>query len=183
MSRAILIAGPCAAESEEQVLRIAQPLSRQSRATLVIFRAGLWKPRTSPETFQGVGDTGLDWLKRVKREYGLPVATEVCTPDQVRKALEAGIDYLWTGARTSANPILIQSIADAMRDKQPKGVFVKNPVNKDAALWIGDIKRFQIPDSRFLRYTADVVTSHAGKWHIVCEKRCRKCHYCSTRVI
>ena len=166
MSRAILIAGPCAAESEEQVLRIAQPLSRHSRATNVIFRAGVWKPRTSPDTFQGVGDVGLKWLQRVKQEYGLPVATEVSTPDQVRKALEAGIDYLWIGARTSANPILVQSIANAMRDMQPKGVLVKNPVNEDAALWIGDIQRFRIYDLGFKIFAVHRGCGHKPCWEM-----------------
>ncbi len=110
-----------------------------------IFRAGVWKPRTSPDTFQGVGDVGLTWLQRVKREYGLPVATEVATPEQVRKALDAGIDYLWLGARTSANPILVQTLADAIKENPQslKGILVKNPVNEDAALWIGNIQRLQ----------------------------------------
>ena len=137
------IFGPCAAESEEQLLRIAQRLSRVSRASLTVFRAGVWKPRTSPETFQGVGDIGLKWLQRVKQEYNLPVATEVSTPEQVQKAFAAGIDYLWLGARTSANPILVQAIADEMEKGSPKGVLIKNPVNEDAALWIGNIKRLQ----------------------------------------
>ena len=166
MSRAILIAGPCAAESEEQVLRIAQPLSRHSRTTNVIFRAGVWKPRTSPDTFQGVGDVGLQWLQRVKQEYGLPVATEVSTPEQVRKALEAGIDYLWIGARTSANPILVQSIADALAGSQPKGVLVKNPVNEDAALWIGNIRRFQKSDVRCQIYAVHRGCSHKPCWEM-----------------
>lgn len=124
-----------------------------SCASPLIFRAGIWKPRTSPDTFQGVGDIGLRWLQRVKDECHLPVATEVSTPEQVVKALEAGIDYLWIGARTSANPILVQSIADAInqttKDKRPTsliGIFVKNPVNEDAALWIGNIKRLTTND-------------------------------------
>ena len=123
------------------MVRIAREIASVGLSGLVVFRAGLWKPRTSPETFQGVGDVGLKWLQWVKEETGLPVATEVSTPEQVHKALEAGIDYLWIGARTSANPIQVQALADAMREKQPKGVFVKNPVNEDAALWIGDIQR------------------------------------------
>ena len=114
--------------------------------SLVIFRAGLWKPRTSPDTFQGVGDIGLTWLQRVKQTYNLPVATEVSTPEQVVKALEAGIDYLWIGARTSANPILVQSLAQTISEAKsckPKGLFIKNPVNEDSALWIGNIQRLQ----------------------------------------
>ena len=127
MTKPTYIVGPCAAESEEQVLRIAQQLKGKCQ---LIFRAGVWKPRTLPETFQGVGDIGLQWLLRVKHETGLPVATEVSTSEQCRKALEAGIDYLWIGARTSANPILVQQLADTIAAHGGcKGVFVKNPVN------------------------------------------------------
>ena len=149
------IVGPCAAESEEQLLRIADCLSakrsvlcqRSGLYSKIIFRAGLWKPRTSPDTFQGVGDIGLTWLQRVKETYNLPVATEVSTPEQVVKALEAGIDYLWIGARTSANPILVQSLAQTISNFQTlKGIFVKNPVNEDPALWIGNIRRLQKTD-------------------------------------
>ena len=102
----------------------------------VIFRAGVWKPRTRPDTFQGVGAEGLSWLQEVKERFGVPVATEVATPDHVREALFAGIDYLWIGARTSANPIAVQSIADTIRQttRAPKGIIIKNPVNSDANL-------------------------------------------------
>ena len=111
-----------------------------------IFRAGIWKPRTSPDTFQGIGDIGLEWLQEVKDVTGMSVATEVSTPEQVCKALEAGIDYLWIGARSSANPILVQQLADAIAASpvQPKGVMVKNPVNEDAELWIGNVKRLTV---------------------------------------
>ena len=142
----LTILGPCAAESEEQTLRIARKLQKYQVTNAncqLIFRAGVWKPRTSPETFQGVGDKGLAWLQKVKRETGLPVATEVSTPEQVQKALAAGIDYLWLGARTSANPILVQTLADSITTGSPKGIFIKNPVNEDAALWIGNIRRLQ----------------------------------------
>lgn len=140
----LTILGPCAAESEEQALRIAQRLSSGTK-TPFIFRAGIWKPRTSPNTFQGVGDIGLKWLQRVKRDYNLPVATEVSSSEQVQKALSAGIDYLWLGARTSANPILVQTLADTITANPQglKGIFIKNPVNEDAALWIGNIQRLQ----------------------------------------
>ena len=159
MNSKFLIAGPCAAESREQVLATAKALAQLSPLEEgtgeVIFRAGIWKPRTSPDTFQGVGAEGLAWLQEVKETYGLPVATEVATPEQVRLALEAGIDYLWIGARTSANPIAVQEIAASLnpsrrREASPhegglKGVFVKNPVNEDAALWMGNIQRLQSP--------------------------------------
>ena len=106
-----------------------------------IFRAGVWKPRTSPYTFQGVGEQALEWLQEVKQTFGIPVATEVATPEHVEKACKAQIDYLWIGARTSANPIAVQALANAIHDA--KGVLVKNPVNADPALWIGNIERLQ----------------------------------------
>ena len=113
-----------------------------------IYRAGAWKPRTSPHTFQGVGEEGLVWLQEVKQRLGLPVATEVATPEHVTKALEAGMDYLWIGARSSANPLAVQAIADAIVDWELvngnfKGILIKNPVNADAGLWIGNIERLE----------------------------------------
>ena len=121
-----------------------------------IFRAGVWKPRTSPSTFQGVGTEALKWLQEVKQLFGIEIATEVATPAHVKEALQAGIDYLWIGARTSANPIAVQEIADALQDGQSptgrsetyrggqlKGIFIKNPVNEDAALWLGNIERLE----------------------------------------
>lgn len=133
----ILIAGPCSAESEEQVMQTAEGLHK---AGIEIFRAGLWKPRTKPGFFEGVGERGLEWLKRVKRETGMLVATEVATEEHVRKATEAGIDILWIGARTSANPFAMQEIADSIENKDIT-VLVKNPVTPDTDLWIGAIER------------------------------------------
>ena len=113
-----------------------------------IFRAGVWKPRTSPQTFQGVGEPALAWLQEVKERFGVEVATEVATPEHVEAALKAGIDYLWIGARSSANPIAVQSICSAILDLRfkifdLKGIFIKNPVNADAALWLGNIERLE----------------------------------------
>ena len=116
-----------------------------------IFRAGVWKPRTSPSSFQGAGTEALQWLQEVKQQFGMEIATEVATPAHVTEALQAGIDYLWIGARTSANPIAVQEIADALlttrsetyRGGQLKGIFIKNPVNEDAALWLGNIERLE----------------------------------------
>ena len=123
-----------------------------------IFRAGVWKPRTSPSTFQGVGSEALQWLQEVKQQFGIEIATEVATPAHVTEALQAGIDYLWIGARTSANPIAVQEIADALltthysllttrsethSERGLKGIFIKNPVNEDAALWLGNIERLE----------------------------------------
>ena len=121
-----------------------------------IFRAGVWKPRTSPSSFQGAGTEALQWLQEVKQQFGMEIATEVATPAHVTEALQAGIDYLWIGARTSANPIAVQEIVDALQDGQSptgrsetyrggqlKGIFIKNPVNEDAALWLGNIERLE----------------------------------------
>ena len=113
-----------------------------------IFRAGVWKPRTSPSSFQGAGEEALGWLKEVKDTFGLPIATEVATPEHVEAALKAGIDYLWIGARSSATPIVVQSLADSILDLRfkigdLKGILIKNPVNADAALWIGNIERLE----------------------------------------
>ena len=142
MKKLTYIAGPCAAESEQQVLETARALVATGD---IIFRAGVWKPRTRPDTFQGVGDEGLLWLSRVKNELHVPVATEVVTAEQVTKALEAGIDYLWIGARTSANPIVVQSIVERLRVTGDglRGILIKNPVNADAALWLGNIERLE----------------------------------------
>lgn len=148
MSKLTYIAGPCAAESEEQVLETARALVATGD---IIFRAGVWKPRTRPDTFQGVGEKGLLWLSRVKNELHVPVATEVVTAEQVTKALEAGIDYLWIGARTCANPIAVGAICSAIDDFRSRvtgdglrGIFIKNPVNADAALWLGNIERLEV---------------------------------------
>ena len=160
----IYFLGPCAAESRTQVLTTARLLSEQLDGDhLYIYRAGVWKPRTSPDTFQGVGAEALQWLTEVKRTYGMPVATEVATPEHVRLALEAGIDYLWIGARTSANPIAVQAIADELKAKgqQPKAVLIKNPVNEDAALWLGNIARLE-------QAGVAVIAVHRGCGHRPC---------------
>lgn len=135
--RPLVIAGPCSAETEEQVLNTAKALAARE---IKVFRAGIWKPRTKPGGFEGVGAVGLQWLKRVKEETGMYVATEVATRDHVFEALKAGIDYLWIGARTVANPFAIQEIADALNGIDIP-VFIKNPVNPDLELWIGAIER------------------------------------------
>ena len=135
--RPFVIAGPCSAETEEQVITTAHQLaSRGCR----IFRAGVWKPRTKPGGFEGNGEQALPWLQRVKQETGMLVATEVATPEHVELALKYGIDILWVGARTSANPFAMQALADRLRGTDAV-VFVKNPVNPDLELWIGAMER------------------------------------------
>ena len=135
--RPLVIAGPCSAETEEQVMETARALAAEG---FRIYRAGLWKPRTKPGGFEGVGETGIAWLQRVKRETGMYTATEVATREHVAAALKGGIDLLWIGARTAANPFAMQEIADALRG-QDVPVLVKNPVSPDLELWIGAIER------------------------------------------
>lgn len=135
----LIIAGPCSAETEEQVLKIAHSLKDSN---ISFFRAGIWKPRTRPGGFEGVGELGLKWLKKVKEETNLKTATEVANRDHVRLALENDIDLLWIGARTTVSPFIIQEIADELKDTD-KIVLVKNPVNPDLALWIGALERLQ----------------------------------------
>lgn len=138
MGAPVIIAGPCSAESEQQTLDTARALSDIG---VKVFRAGLWKPRTMPGSFEGVGDKGLSWLQSVKRETGMAVATEVATIEHVRAALESGIDILWVGARTTANPFAMQDIADALQGHDEVAVLVKNPVNPDLDLWLGALQR------------------------------------------
>ncbi len=135
----IIIAGPCSAETEEQVMTTATELAHNG---IKIFRAGIWKPRTKPGGFEGIGVEGLQWLKRVKEETGMYIGTEVATKQHVEAALEAGVDILWIGARTSANPFAMQEIADALQQAAADViVLVKNPVNPDLELWIGAMQR------------------------------------------
>ena len=128
----------------------------------------MWKPRTSPSTFQGAGAQALAWLAEVKRTYGMAIATEVATPEHVAAALEAGVDYLWIGARTSANPLAVQAIADSLSNRSNpnilsnlKGILIKNPVNADAALWLGNIERLE-------KTGVPVMAVHRGCGHQPC---------------
>ena len=136
-AKPVVIAGPCSAESEEQVMQVATELHERG---VKIFRAGIWKPRTRPGCFEGMGKEGLPWLARVKRELGMCITTEVATAEHVEQALGAGVDILWVGARTTANPFAVQEIADALRGCDVP-VLVKNPVNPDIELWIGAMER------------------------------------------
>ncbi len=135
--RPIVIAGPCSAETEEQVICTARQLADKG---LNIFRAGIWKPRTKPGGFEGIGVEGLAWLKTVKKETGMYVSTEVATAKHVYESLKAGIDILWIGARTTANPFAVQEIADALKGVDIP-ILIKNPVNPDLELWIGALER------------------------------------------
>ena len=133
----LVIAGPCSAESELQVMMTAKGLQAFG---IHVFRAGIWKPRTHPGSFEGVGTVGLKWLQKVKREYGMKVCTEVASEKHVYECMKYGIDMVWIGARTSANPFLMQEIANALQDTDIP-VLVKNPVNPDLDLWIGALER------------------------------------------
>lgn len=137
LSHPLVIAGPCSAETEEQVLKIANELKDSD---VSIYRAGIWKPRTRPGGFEGVGAIGLKWLQKAKQETGLLMATEVANATHVKLALDHDIDVLWIGARTTVNPFAVQEIADALKNTD-KIVLVKNPVNPDLALWIGGVER------------------------------------------
>ncbi|MES2428874.1 MAG: bifunctional 3-deoxy-7-phosphoheptulonate synthase/chorismate mutase type II [Bacteroidota bacterium] len=134
----LLIAGPCSAETEDQLVATAHLLKNTGRVTAL--RAGIWKPRTRPGEFEGIGSIGLEWLKRAKAETGLPTAVEVATAKHVEEALAAGVDILWVGARSTANPFTVQEIADALKGVDIP-VMVKNPVNPDISLWIGALER------------------------------------------
>jgi chorismate mutase len=142
----LVVAGPCSAETEDQVLKIAHELKDSD---VNYFRAGIWKPRTRPGNFEGVGALGLKWLQKVKAETGMKTATEVATAAHVKLALEHDIDLLWIGARSTVSPFIVQEIADALKGTD-KIVLVKNPVNPDLALWLGGIERLYSADIKNL---------------------------------
>jgi chorismate mutase len=139
LSHPIVIAGPCSAETEDQVMKTAHLLKNTDAN---VYRAGIWKPRTRPGGFEGVGAIGLPWLQRVKEETGMLVTTEVGNANHVELALKHGVDILWIGARTTVNPFVVQEIADALKGVDIP-VLVKNPVNPDLPLWLGAVERFQ----------------------------------------
>lgn len=135
-----LIAGPCSAESKEQLLDTASELKNLN---IKYFRAGIWKPRTRPSDFEGVGSIGLKWLQEVKSTFGISVATEVANTKHVEETLKAGIDMLWLGTRTTTNPFQVQEIAEALRGVSIP-VMIKNPINPDLKLWLGAFERFKM---------------------------------------
>ena len=174
--RPIIIAGPCSAETEEQIMQTATALAGKG---IKIFRAGIWKPRTKPGGFEGVGEKGLAWLQRVKQETGMYVTTEVATSKHVESALKAGLDMLWIGARTCANPFAMQEIADALQGVNVP-VLVKNPVNPDLELWIGGMERLNNAGVKRLAAIHRGFSSYEKKiyrnlpqWHIPIELRRR----------
>lgn len=140
LERPIIIAGPCSAENKEQIMKTATSLRK---AGIMVFRAGLWKPRTRPNCFEGVGEKGLEWLVQVKKTWGMKVGTEIANCHHAEKCLKAGIDFLWIGARTTANPFAVQEIAEAVKGTDIP-ILVKNPVNPDIELWIGALERLNL---------------------------------------
>lgn len=137
LPRPCTIAGPCSAETEEQIMETARGLKEIG---INVFRAGIWKPRTHPGCFEGMGTEGLRWLQKVKKEYGLKICTEVASEKHVFECLKFGVDMVWIGARTTSNPFLVQEIAEALKDTDIP-VLVKNPMNNDIDLWIGALER------------------------------------------
>jgi chorismate mutase len=138
--RPLIISGPCSAETEEQVLQTAKDLAATGK--IDVLRAGIWKPRTKPGLFEGIGEIGLEWLASAKKETGLPTTVEVATAQHVEQALKHGVDILWIGARTTVNPFSVQEVADALRGVDIS-VLVKNPINPDLELWSGALERLQ----------------------------------------
>ena len=172
----IVMAGPCSAETEAQVMQTAQALARKG---CYIFRAGLWKPRTKPGGFEGQGQKALPWLRRVKEETGMLIATEVATPQHIELCLKHSIDVLWIGARTTANPFAMQALADSLHGVDIP-VLVKNPVNPDLELWIGSMERINRAGIRRLGAIHRGFSSYGGKlyrnspmWQIPLELRRR----------
>lgn len=172
LSHPLVIAGPCSAETEEQVLKTAHQLKETDTN---VFRAGIWKPRTRPGGFEGVGEVGLPWLQRVREETGLKITTEVGNANHVELALKYDVDILWIGARTTVNPFAVQEIADALKGVN-KPVLVKNPVNPDLALWLGGVERFKtagisqlgVIHRGFSAYNT-IHYRNKPKWHIAIE--------------
>lgn len=174
----IIIAGPCSAESESQVLETARGLSA---AGIKIFRAGIWKPRTRPGGFEGVGVVGLPWLQKVKEETGMLTATEIANRYHAESAIDSGVDILWIGARTSANPFAMQEIADVIKERGfDRPVLVKNPVNPDLELWVGAMQRLYNAGVRKLGAIHRGFSAYGKhlyrnmpQWHIALELRRR----------
>jgi len=138
LDKPLIISGPCSAETEEQVVTTAKEIAALGKVN--VLRAGIWKPRTRPNAFEGIGPVGLEWLNTAKKETGMLTATEVANGAHVEECLKAGIDILWVGARTTVNPFSVQEVADALKGVDIP-VLVKNPINPDLGLWIGGLER------------------------------------------
>ncbi len=175
--RPLIISGPCSAETEEQVVETATRLAKTGKVDML--RAGIWKPRTRPGSFEGIGTKGLPWLQQAKKQTGLPVTVEVATGKQVEDALHFGVDVLWIGARTTVNPFSVQEVADALRGVDVP-VLIKNPINPDLELWIGalervskaGIKQIGLIHRGFSSY-GNTEYRNAPMWHLAIEMKLR----------
>jgi chorismate mutase len=175
--RPLIISGPCSAETEEQVLQTAQQLAATGKVDML--RAGIWKPRTRPGSFEGIGTKGLPWLQQARKLTGLPVAVEVATPKQVEDALHFDVDVLWIGARTTVNPFSVQDLADSLRGVDVP-VLIKNPINADLELWTGavervakaGVKQIGLIHRGFAAY-GNTEYRNAPMWHLVIEMKRR----------
>ncbi|MCC8034387.1 MAG: chorismate mutase [Rikenellaceae bacterium] len=193
----VIISGPCSAETQEQTLETCRQLA--ASGVVDVLRAGVWKPRTNPGTFEGVGLKGLAWMAEAKRGTGLPIAVEVATSKHVESALEFGVDVLWIGARTTVSPFAIQDIADSLRGNRDVKVLIKNPMNPDLALWAGAVARLENVGidiknigliHRGFSYFGHTKYRNSPMWHLVLEMRsrfpemamiCDPSHICGTR--
>ncbi|MBQ2007109.1 MAG: 3-deoxy-7-phosphoheptulonate synthase, partial [Alistipes sp.] len=178
--RPLIISGPCAAETYEQTIETATQLARSGKVDVI--RAGVWKPRTNPGTFEGIGEPALDWLNEIKQSTGLPVAVEVANKAHVQLALKHGVDILWIGARTTVSPFAVQEIAEALHGNQDITVLVKNPMTPDTGLWAGAVNRLLnegIPEEniglihRGFAYFGDSKYRNPPMWHMIFEMRSR----------
>src|SRR5271169_1762375 len=175
--RPLIISGPCSAETEEQTVETITRLAKTGKVDMV--RAGIWKPRTRPGSFEGIGTKGLPWLQQARKLTGLPVAVEVATAKQVEDALHFDIDVLWIGARTTVNPFSVQEVADALRGVDVP-VLIKNPINPDIELWIGAVERVAKAGVRQIGLVHRGFSSYgnteyrnAPMWHLAIEMKRR----------
>ena len=178
--RPLIISGPCSAETREQTVGTAMQLARSGRVDVI--RAGVWKPRTNPGTFEGIGEPALVWLQEIKEQTGLPIAVEVANKAHVQLALKYGVDILWIGARTTVSPFAVQEIAEALHDNKDVTVLVKNPMMPDIALWAGAVNRLineGVPREniglihRGYAYFGDSKYRNPPMWHTIFEMRSR----------
>jgi chorismate mutase len=177
LKRPLIISGPCSAETEQQVLQTATQLQETGRVD--VMRAGIWKPRTRPGSFEGIGTKGLPWLQKARETTGIPVAVEVATAKQVEDALHFDVDILWIGARTTVNPFSVQEVADALRGVDVP-VLIKNPINPDLELWIGAVERVSKAGIRQIGLIHRGFSSYgnseyrnAPMWHLAIEMKRR----------
>ncbi len=175
-SRKIIIAGPCSAENWEQILDTSTQIAQIPEVS--ILRAGVWKPRTKPGGFEGIGEIALQWLQKIQSQTGKPVATEIATPQHIEQALKHNIKVLWIGARTTVNPFMVQEIAETLRGEKTVSIMLKNPMHPDTALWMGAVERIRavgIEDIALIHRGFSVIGGHKYRnqpmWNIALEAK------------